>query len=204
MLRRSVGKILMGLGMAMLVTAGVGALVLGTNGQGVAASPQVLEPTTTGPSDTTAASTEPASTVATPSATTTPAPTTSTTTTAPATTTTQAPDAAIAAFIGDFAAAISAQDTDWLLDHLHPAMILGYGEDVCRKFINDEILELKQYTLVGSVVGPVSKTLSTGIGDVDVSGIYTAETSFVFQGTPFDAKAEFVLGDSITWLATCR
>jgi len=83
-------------------------------------------------------------------------------------------------------------------------MILGYGEDVCRNFINVEILELTQYTLTGSVVGPVSKTLTTGIGDVTVSGIYSAETSFVFQGSQFDAKADFVLGDPITWLAICR
>lgn len=83
-------------------------------------------------------------------------------------------------------------------------MILGYGEDLCRTFINNDILALTQYTLIGSVVGPVAKTLNTAVGTVTVEGIYEAETSFVFQGTQFDAQADFVLGDQITWIATCR
>jgi hypothetical protein len=70
----------------------------------------------------------------------------------------------MAAFIGDFAAAITAEDSGWLLDHLLPAMILGYGEDLCRSFISTEIPELKEYELTGSVVGPIGKTLSTGVG----------------------------------------
>jgi len=205
MLRRRVGMILVGLGTALLVSAGVGSAISDTDGQTVSAGPAASDVTTTLPSETT--TTEPTSTGSTETtttvATTTSQPTT-TTTTPPTTTTTLAPDAAIAAFVGEFAAAIAAEDTDWLLDHLHSAMILGYGEDVCRNFINVEILELTQYTLTGSVVGPVSKTLTTGIGDVTVSGIYSAETSFVFQGSQFDAKADFVLGDPITWLAICR
>ncbi|RLE15974.1 MAG: hypothetical protein DRJ28_02675 [Actinobacteria bacterium] len=199
--------ILVGLGTALLVSAGVGSVISDTDEQTVSAGAAASDVTTTLPSDTTSTQAEPTTTEPTETtttvATTTSQPTT-TTTIPPTTTTTLAPDAAIAAFVGEFAAAIAAEDTDWLLDHLHSAMILGYGEDVCRNFINVEILELTQYTLTGSVVGPVSKTLTTGIGDVTVSGIYSAETSFVFQGSQFDAKADFVLGDPITWLAICR
>jgi len=207
MLRRRVGMILVGLGTALLVSAGVGSVISDTDEQTVSAGAAASDVTTTLPSDTTSTQAEPTTTEPTETtttvATTTSQPTT-TTTIPPTTTTTLAPDAAIAAFVGEFAAAIAAEDTDWLLDHLHSAMILGYGEDVCRNFINVEILELTQYTLTGSVVGPVSKTLATGVGDVTVSGIYSAETSFVFQGSQFDAKADFVLGDPITWLAICR
>lgn len=204
-LRRRVGMILVGLGTVLLVSAGVGAVIPGTGGESVSARPAASVSTTL-PSGTTTAPVEPTSTK--PPQTTTTVTTTSrqttTTTEPPATTTTLAPDAAITAFIGEFSAAIASEDTDWLLDHLHPAMILGYGEDVCRNFISTEILELTQYTLTGSVVGPVSKTLATGVGEVTVAGIYTAETSFVFQGSQFDARADFVLGDPITWLAICR
>lgn len=196
--------ILVGLGTAVLVSAAVGALIPGTGGQSATASPSASGASTTLQPDSTTATTEPTSTT---SAQTTSTVATTTTTKAPPATTTSttlAPDAAIAAFIGEFAAAIAAEDTEWLLDHLHPAMILGYGEDLCRSFINSEILELTQYMLTGSVVGPVDRTLSTGVGEVTVSGIYTAETSFVFRGSQFDTKADFVLGDPITWLAICR
>lgn len=207
-LRRRVGMILVGLGTALIVSAGVGALIPGTGGQSVSARPAASGVTTTLPPDTTTPPIESTSTKPAQTATTLPTTTsqqvTTTTTAPPTTTTTLAPEAAITAFIGDFAAAIAGEDTDWLLDHLNSAMILGYGEDLCRNFINAEILELTQYTVTGSVVGPVSKTLTTGVGDVTVSGIYTAETSFVFKGSQFDAKADFVLGDSVTWLAICR
>jgi hypothetical protein len=206
-LRRRVGMIFVGLGTALLVSAGVGALIPGSGGESVSASPPTSGVATSLPSATSTTATESTSNTAPPAtapSTTATVATATTTTAPPATTTTLAPDAAITAFVGEFAAAIAVGDTDWLLDRLHSAMILGYGEDVCRGFIDAEILELKQYMLTGPVVGPVSKTLTTGIGDVTVSGIYTAETSFVFKGSQFDAKADFVLGDPITWLAICR
>ncbi len=205
-LRRRVGMILVGLGTALLVSAGIGAVIPGTGGESVSARPAASVSTTLPPGTATTQieSTSTTSAQATTTEATTTSQQTTTTTTTAATTTTLAPDAAITAFIGEFSAAIAAKDTDWLLDHLHPAMILGYGEDVCRNFIVTEILELTQYALTGSVVGPVSKTLATGVGEVTVSGIYTGETSFVFKGSQFDSRADFALGDPITWLAICR
>jgi len=202
-LRRRVGTILVGIGSMLLISAGTGSLVTGSDepvdtvsAAGTVTTTSLASATTQAPA-TTVSTTEP------PTTTTTTAPTT-TTTEPPTTTTAIAPVDAIEAFITEFATAIAARDVDWLYEHLHPAMSLGYGEDVCRDFINEDILALTEYTLIGSIDGPVSKTLSTGVADVTISGIYSAETSFIFQGTRFDAKADFVLDNSATWLAVCR
>lgn len=205
MLRRRVGVILVGIGTTLLVVAGVGTFVPGGDDPGAAASPATSVPTTTPPPQTTVAATA-SSTTTEPPTTTTAAETTTTTTQPPTTTTTTmlAPEAVITTFIGEFSSAITTEDTDWLLDNLHPSIILGYTEELCRSFIDREILELKEYTLIGDITGPVTKTLETGVGDVTVEGIYEAETSFVFNGKPYEAKADFVFDDQVSWLTKCR
>ncbi len=202
MLRRRVGVILVGIGTTLVVVAGVGAFVPGGDDPGAAASPATSVPTTTLPPQTTV--TTASSTTTEPTTTTTAAETTTTTAAATTTTTTLAPEAVIATFIGEFSSAITTEDTDWLLDNLHPSIILGYTEELCRSFIDREILELKEYTLIGDITGPVTKTLETGVGDVTVEGIYEAETSFVFNGKAYEAKADFVFDDQVSWLTKCR
>lgn len=202
MLRRRVGVILVGIGTTLVVVAGVGAFVPGGDDPGAAASPATSVPTTTLPPQTTV--TTASSTTTEPTTTTTAAETTTTTAAATTTTTTLAPEAVIATFIGEFSSAITTEDTDWLLDNLHPSIILGYTEELCRSFIDREILELKEYTLIGDITGPVTKTLETGVGDVTVEGIYEAETSFVFNGKSYEAKADFVFDDQVSWLTKCR
>lgn len=210
--RRDLGKILLGAGALLIVVGLVGSLVGRTAVPAEAAGelPQVIETTTTSGIPTTTATTTTATTLPPPTTTLSPPPPTSQATTSTTrsstttTTTTLAPGQVIADFITAFGAAIAAEDVDWLFARLHPAMILGYGEDVCRGFIEDEILQLKEYTLRGAVTGPVAKTLETNVGSVTVEGIYEAEITFVFQGQSFDADADFVLNGETTWLATCR
>ena len=199
--------ILVGIGSALIVSGAAFSLAGGSAdpsdriASGAAAT--TAAPSTTSPAA--SATTAPPTTTTTPTT----APTTSTTsptTTLPpaATTTTIPPVDAVAAFIAEFGTAITYEDVDWLYSHLHPAMSLEYGEETCRGFITGDILALTQYTLTGSVAGPDTKTFSTGVGDLTISNIYTAETSFVFQGQAFDAKADFVYEDTVTWLAICR
>jgi hypothetical protein len=194
--------ILVGVGVTMLLAVAAGAVV--TDSDDSAAAGALLPGTTIAPDTTQATQRASSTTEAQPTTTTSQATSASTTEPPPSTTTTIAPEETIAAFIAEFSAAIAAGNVDWLYDNLHPAMSLGYGEDVCRNFIVNDILALTEYMLTGMIDGPLSKTLSTGVADVTVSNIYTAETSFVFQGTQFDAKADFVLEDSVTWLAICR
>lgn len=219
MQQRQVGFLLIGVGLILTV----GAMFIGGESDDDTQTTAVSEDdsestegsdeaTTTGsttvaPSTTQASTTSAAPTTTSATTTTTtaaPSTTTTTTTTAAPTTTTLAHEVAISNFVEEFAAAIEANDVEWLLERLNGSMILGYGEAVCRAFIEDEILLLRQYQLTGPVVGPVTKSLSTGVGEVSVENIYTVDTSFVFQGSPFDSRADFVMGDPITWLAICR
>ncbi|MFQ5553791.1 MAG: hypothetical protein ACE5GC_00300 [Acidimicrobiia bacterium] len=218
--RKPLGAVLMGVGGLLVllgivtqlgsgdddafVAAAVTSTVTTQSTAASSATPTTVAATTTAAAPTTTA---PAATTTTAAPTTTaPAPTTTTLppTTTQATTTTLAPSAQVAVFIESFSAAIAAGDVDALLATLHQAMILGYGEDVCRGFIADEILLLTNYQLTGAVTGPQTKTLETGVGSVTVENIYEAAVSFVFRGEAFDATADFVLGDEPRWLATCR
>jgi cell division septation protein DedD len=174
-----------------------------------AVEPTTVPPTTTMP---------PTSTTMPATSTTVPAPTTTTTAppattsvAAPATSTTAAPvttavaaPALVAAFIERFASAIAAGDVDALVATLHPAVVETYGESVCRSFTEREILALGDYRLVGDVTGPYEKSLDTPQGPLPVAGIYEAAVRFTFQGSDFDVTAEFVVADTVSWLAVCR
>lgn len=155
--------------------------------------------TVAAPSASTAPSTSPTT-----SATTTEVPSTSSTTEPPTTTapttSTTIPVDAIATFVTEFAALIDAGDADVLFDRLHPAVLEAQDADLCRAFIEREILELRDYRLTGDITGPVATTF----GSMTVE-MYTAPVAFTFQGTAFDGSASFALLDGeVRWFATCR
>jgi hypothetical protein len=139
-----------------------------------------------------------------------PAPTTTTTTLPPpttttteilATTTTSAIDekALIDSFVIDFAAAIGNRDVEFLFDTLHPAVLGVFSEDVCRAFIQDEILLLQEYRLTGDLTGPASES----IGGITFES-YRGPVAFTFQGQNFDAQAAFAVENTgPTWFGEC-
>lgn len=192
-----------GLGMA---TMAVGA-VLSVVGVIGLLSGDTTDPPTAGESASTTA-------VPTPSTTTTASTTTtgSTTTTAP--TTTQAPSTTgastttttvpnpdeVASFVDQFTAWIGASDADSLTERLHPAVIDTYGEDLCRSFVEREILALEDYRATGSVVGPDPSQFGSVAIDV-----YRVAVAFTFQGEDFTSDAAFAFHDGVVhWFATCR
>jgi cytoskeletal protein RodZ len=198
---RTLGTAMMALG---AVVALVGVIGWATSGgydtEPVAATTTTSEaPSTTAPNTATTASapTTQDATTTTVSATTSQA----TTTTAPQTTTTtvSATDV-IAAFVPAFAQAIADGDVDGLMATLHPAVIAAGGEELCRAFVEREILELMDYRLTGEVTGPRSATF--GSASVEM---YEAPIAFTFQGAAFDDTAQFTLVDGeVRWFATCR
>ncbi len=124
-----------------------------------------------------------------------------TTTTSEATTTTT-PDvtAEIEAFVEEFVAAIERQDVDSLMANLHPAVIELFDEDVCRTFIEDEILLLGDYRLTGEIDGPNSQTIGSFTVDM-----FTGPVAFTFQGQDFESDASFAIEETgVTWFAECR
>jgi hypothetical protein len=142
---------------------------------------------------------EPSSTTST-----TPAPSTSTTEAAATTTTTLAtttttvdPATLVEAFVVDFAAAIEAEDVEYLFATLSPDVVDLFGADLCRSFIEDEILLLEDYRLSGDV----TRITDTGSGPVDQ---FEAPVTFTFQGSEFESNAMFALDDGVRWFGECR
>jgi hypothetical protein len=122
-----------------------------------------------------------------------------TTTVPPSTTTTIDPATAIAEFVEGFADAIGRGDVDMLMATLHPAVIEIFGEELCRTFVEDEILALDDYRLVGSVDGPTVRNI--GSFSIDM---YTGPVAFVFQGEAFESDASFASEETVTWFTECR
>lgn len=124
-----------------------------------------------------------------------------TTTSVPATTTTTLDAAAeIEAFVEEFSAAIERRDIDFLLGTLHPAVIELFSEELCRTFIEDEILLLGDYRLTGEIDGPTRQT----IGSFTIN-MYAGPVAFTFQGQDFEGDAAFAIEENgVTWFSECR
>lgn len=154
-----------------------------------------------GPSTTTTTPVTTTSEPTTSSSTTTTIATTTTSTTIPTTTTTTIDaTSAIGSFVDMFTDAIGRQDTELLLETLHPAVINLFGEETCRAFIAEEILLLERYRLIGEVRGPTPQVI-TGT----TVKMYRAPTAFVIQGQEFRSDAEFAFENGeVRWFAQCR
>ena len=72
-----------------------------------------------------------------------------------AATTTPAPQT-VEAFLEEFNTAVADGDVEFLTGRLHPVVIGLYGEDVCRAFVESDILTLNNYQLTGDVTGPIT------------------------------------------------
>lgn len=155
------------------------------------------EPATSTTALTTSATVETSTTTS--SITTTFAPTTLSTTVPTTTTTTIRAGPAIEAFVDAFTDAIAREDTEFLLETLHPAVISLFDTESCRAFITEEILQLEQYRLIGEVDGPTRQVIADTTLDM-----YRAPAAFAFQGQEFtsDAAFAFVDGD-VRWFTQC-
>lgn len=133
--------------------------------------------------------------------TTTPPTTTPPSTTEPSTAPTSVPSPAdVELFVGQFAAWIEASDTEALVERLHPVVIDEYGQDLCRSFVEREILALEDYRSTGAVTGPDASQF----GSVDID-VYRVPVAFTFQGEEFASEAAFAFADGVVhWFATCR
>lgn len=108
-------------------------------------------------------------------------------------------DAAVVAFIEDFAGAIDARDSDFLFERLHPAVRATYEDDMCRTYIDDGILVIDDYRQVGPVVGP----FDSEFGDFPITA-YEVRVSFEIDGDPMEEPAVFSLTEGVVrWFAEC-
>lgn len=158
-----------------------------------------------GTSTTTVASAAPATQVSTTTtASTTTTSSTSTSTTMAATTSTISPEM-VPDFVEQFRAAIEVGDADFLFDRLHPVVLATYEADLCRGYIEREILALDDYRLIGPVEGPFVRTFPSQGGEITVEQAFNAPVSFNFQGQSFDVTGGFAIEDGqVYWFTECR
>ena len=191
MSRRNLGLGIVLLGLVMVVAGVIGMVTSSDEEAAVAAATS----TTAAPTTTAAPAT---TTTAAPATTTTAAPTTTTTTT------TVAPPS-VADFILAYAAATETGDGVFLADHILPDLQDVYGEDLCRTWVDREILAISDYQLTGTVTGPLSRTLTVGETVITVEQYYEAPVSFTFQGESFETVATFATVDGeVYWIGECR
>lgn len=191
MRKRFLGLFLMAGGGAMVVAGLAGWVTADTTPQAAGAS-ITLDGTDT--SDPEATTSVPDST----QATTTTQPVT-TSTAAPTTTTTIDTDAAIEMFVEIFADAIAGQDVDRLVETLHPAVLSLFDETACRSFIAEEIIQLREYRLIGEVQGPTTQSV-----DGITVEMYRGPVAFTFQGQDFTSEAAFAFeGTEVRWFTQC-
>lgn len=186
--KRLVGLLLIAAGGVMVAVGLIGWATAGTTQQAVGTSTTVGAPVTSTSETTTSM----------PSATTTTPPVT-TSTAPPTTTTTIDTDAAIEAFIELFTDAIATEDIDLLFETLHPAVVSLFDETTCRDFITEEIVQLREYRLIGEIDGPTAQS----VAGVTVE-MYRGPVAFTFQGEDFTSEAAFAFeGPEVRWFTQC-
>lgn len=197
--RAWLGPGLMAAGVLLVVVALVGLFSSSGASTGVATASTIAPPTSSSPAPT--STTEPVL------ATTATSTTAATTTTAPATTTTTTttPAETPEDFAAAFAAALASGDVEFVWSRLHPAVREGWGEELCRAWVEREIMQLSAYTLVSVTGGPVAIRFDTPAGRVTVSDVYDAVVRFQFQGEALSAEVDYALvGRQMHWLGQCR
>ena len=187
MTRRSAGIVLTALGGLLLIIGVVGMVTSGDDSNGA-----IVAPSTTTESLATASTTLSPSTTSTTAATT-------TTSVAATTTTTIDVVSEVETFVPTFADAIAREDIDYLYDTLHPVVTTLFEEDLCRTFIEAEILLLEDYRLTGDVTGPSTENIGGQVVET-----YRGPVAFGFQGQDFETGATFAYEQSVRWFTECR
>lgn len=172
----------------LLVAAGLVSYFAGGDGTDLAAASTTSTTSTTSTSTTSTTAPPAPTTSAVPSTTTPPTPTT----------VAMEENETVEEFVDLFATALEQGDLDFVWRRLHPDVVAVGGEELCRAWVEREIMALSDYRLLSITAGPA---LVSGIPDV-----YTAAVSFQYQGQVFDdGVGQFALVDgTLRWLGVCR
>lgn len=127
-------------------------------------------------------------------------------TTLTSSTTTPRVDAdAVRRFVDEIGSWIAAGDAATLFDLLHPTVRERFGEELCRAWIDREVLALVDYQASGDPTGPTSVSVQTPAGPFDLDESWNVPVSYAFQGQAFDSVAQVgVLDGQLVWLGQCR
>ena len=131
---------------------------------------------------------------------------TTTTTTLPATTTTTTtPPETLEEFVVAYRAALDDDDVAFLVSRLHPRIIEIQGEELCRAWVEREVVNLNDYQIVGEISGPADEMFTAPDGSqFAIADTFSTTVTFTIQGENFESEAGFALVESVMhWLGTC-
>ncbi|MEX0699999.1 MAG: hypothetical protein WD354_09730 [Acidimicrobiia bacterium] len=183
MSRRLIGFVLTLVGVVLIV---LGVLLLWDSGQPQSTTTTLLAaPTTT--------TTAPPTTTA----------TTTTTTAAPTTTT--LPPETVEAFVATYRAALDADDVEFLFARLHPKVVETQGTELCRAWVEREVLVLDNYQIAGEITGPADERFPAPDGSqFAIADTFSTTVTFTIEGQNFESEAGFALVEGVMhWLGTC-
>jgi hypothetical protein len=113
-------------------------------------------------------------------------------------------EAQVEAFVAEFAAAATSDDSDFLLARLHPLVVELSNEETCAAFVSREIAALDDYR----ATGPAQQTVfEFVINDqaVTVDPAFEIPVAFTFSGQEFTDNAQIAPVNGVMhYFATCR
>jgi hypothetical protein len=107
-------------------------------------------------------------------------------------------------FVEALAAAIAGGDADFVFDRLHPVVLGTFDAEICRTFVEGEILALVDYRIVGDITTE-ARTFTVDGEAVTIDPLFVVGVGFTFQGEEFTSDATFAAVDGeMRWFAECR
>ncbi len=111
----------------------------------------------------------------------------------------------VASFVFRLDAALEAGDLDFAFSRLHPLAVSAAGQNVCRRYIDNDFAAATDIILAGDVVGPNTITKTVGEFTQRIRDHYTAQVTLTFAGEDFVLDAEFAsIGGRMYWFSTCE
>ena len=106
-------------------------------------------------------------------------------------------------FINDFNYAMQNGGTEWLYDHLHPAVLERYDTDACLIYLERTVQPEFEIDVI-ELYGPAVWSWDVDGLTLDIEGAYTADSLLTIKGNTAQSDVHFALvNDQFRWFTTC-
>ncbi len=107
-------------------------------------------------------------------------------------------------FLSSFIAAIRTNDTAFLYDHLHPAVVNLYGSDQCQSFVKQRRADPTYNIETLGAQGPAPwQWVADGVSTL-IQNVYTVDANVTGQGQKERAQVHFAqFGNTLYWFTDC-
>jgi len=85
-------------------------------------------------------------------------------------------------FVAALADATSRGDVEWLLSRLHPAVLTRYGEDACRRYVTDYVVQPGVRLRLQSTTGPGTWVWETDGRSSEIDEVYNLDVHRFAKG----------------------